>query len=156
MLEYIDSDGVVLSQAEFRAGLGKGRVRQVLTGFEDSIVDQSQAADADLNVLVERWSRGHPMPVFEPGQFGNVAEMGDFQTVQDRLVVMKQAFLQLPAAVRERFKNSPVLFADALADVANHPEFEELGILAKREVVDERPVTLVPKAPTEEAGDKPA
>lgn len=165
MNEWIDEDGVVLTQAEYRAGLGKGRVRQVLTGFERSIVDESKVPETDLNVLVKRWMRGEPVPEFAPGVFGNVADAGSFQEMQNRLLVVRGAFASLPAHVREYFNNSAVLFADSIAEAQTNEklagELMELGVLAKPEVKSEAPAgepakpaePAVPKA--EPPADKP-
>lgn len=128
MQEYIDSEGVVLTREEFKAGLGKGRVRQVLTGFEASIVDESKLPETDLNQIVARIMRGET-PEFKPGVFVDVSELRTFQEVQDKLVEMESAFMQLPAPVREVFENSAAVFADALQDPARQGELVELGIV---------------------------
>lgn len=146
MFEFVDSEGVLLSREEVRAGLAKGRVRQVLTNFEESIVDQSKAAEADLNVLVSRWMRGEAVPQFAPAQFGDVSAVGDFQEMQSRLLEVNNAFYSLPAHIREHFGNSPVAFADAFADSSRIEELQELGILAKPAEEAEAPAGEPPKA----------
>lgn len=159
-MEFIDEDGVVLTRAEYRAGLGKGRVRQVMNEFEPSIVDESKRDDTDLNVLVKRWMRGEPVPQFAPAQFGDVSDAGSFMEVQERLLRVEQEFSKLPAYVREHFNNSPVEFADALADPTRGEEFVSLGLFSKREEKSEAPAPspkgedAVPKA--DPPADKPA
>lgn len=147
MREYIDADGVLLTREEYRAGLGKRPVRTRIVGFEESIVDQSKVAEADLNVLVKRWQRGDGVPTFAPGKFGDVSELASFQEMHNRLVEVESAFATLPAEVREHFQHSAVLFADALVDPARVPELVDLGLL-------EKPV--VPEVPNEVPANPPA
>lgn len=139
MMEFVDSEGVVLSREEVRAGLAKGRVRQVLTGFEESIVDQSKAAESDLNVLVARWMRGEPVPEVKPLQFGDVSDVGSFQDMHARLIEVRAKFGQLPAWMREHFGNDAAQFADAVVDPARVEELTQLGLFAEPEVKSEAP-----------------
>lgn len=145
MDQFIDADGVLLTRAEHRAGLGKGRVRLLVTDFEPSIVDESKRDDADLNVLVRRWMKGQAMPQFAPAQFGDVSEAVSFQDVQERLLKVEQAFYSLPADVREHFANSAVKFADAMVDPARTAELVEIGVLAPPP--GEPSVVVAPAAP---------
>lgn len=155
MFEYIDADGVVLTREEYRAGLGKGRVRQVLTGFEPSIVDESKLAETDLNVLVRRWMAGAPQPEFVPGQFGDVSEMTSFQEVQDTLIEVRSAFMQLPPDVRERFANDPVRFADAVVDPSRREELVQLGLFAPPAESPEAAAGAPEGAPAAPKGEEP-
>jgi len=148
MREYVDVDGVIGSQAEYRAGLLKRPVRTRIVGFEDSKVDQSQAADADLNVLVKRWMRGEPVPQFEAAQFGDVSESVSFQDMQERLIVVEEMFASLPADVRAHFANSPVVFADAMVDSSRVDELVKLGVL-KTAADPQPPVEAAPVKPLE-------
>lgn len=145
MIEFIDEDGVVLTQAEFRRGVGRGRVRERVTGFEASIVDESKLPDTDLNVLVKRWQRGEVVPQFAPMQFGNVADVGDYQEMQERLLVVTNAFATLPAHMRAFFDNDPVKFADQLVDPARREALVELGLLKGEEA--EPPVEAAKPTP---------
>lgn len=131
MREYIDEDGVLLTREEYKAGLGRGRVRTRLVEFEPSIVDESQRSDTDLNVLVKRWMRGEPVPQFEAARFADVSEVPSYQEMQERLLVVERMFGQLPAFMREHFRNSPAEFADAMVDPSRVDELVELGLLEK-------------------------
>lgn len=135
MIEYIDEDGVLLTQEEYRRGLAKGRVRQRVTNFEKSEVDESKLAETDLNLLVKRWQRGEAVPQFLPMQFGDVTGVGDYQEMQERLLTVTNAFATLPAHLRARFDNDPVKFADQLMDPAYRSELVELGLLKAEEPV---------------------
>lgn len=131
MFEYTDADGVILTREEVRAGLGTRPISVGTTDFEESIVDQSQEAENNLNVLVKRWTRGEPRPVFAPPQYGDVSGGMSYQDMHQKLIDMETMFMELPADVRETFDNSPVKFADAFVDPDQRSLFEELGVLEK-------------------------
>lgn len=161
-MEFIDEDGVVLTREDYRAGMGKGRVRQRLVGFEPSVVDQSKAAEADLNVLVRRWMNGEPVPEYAPGVFADVTTFKSYQEVADGVVRMETMFLQLPAHLRERFGHSASVWADAMVDPDRQDEMVSLGLLKLPEAESPAPVAepakpasaAVPEAKPPE--DKPA
>jgi len=129
MDEFIDSDGVVLTKAEYRAGMAKGRVRQLVVCKDPSLTDQSKREDADLNVLVARWMRGDGIPVFPEAGFGDVSELGDYQEMQRRLLEMEKAFYTLPGDIRGEFENNPAKFADAFYSPEGVSRLRELGVL---------------------------
>lgn len=151
MIEYIDSEGVVLTKQQYRAGMAVGRVRQVVTGFEPSVTDESKLDECDLNVLVQRWLRGEPVPQFEPAQFGDVSTVGDFQEMQERLLKVESMFAQLPAHLRERFRNSAVEFADAMVDESRRDELTQLGLFGEPQAppVEPPPAPVPVPAPVE-------
>lgn len=144
MLEYVDrATGEVVSVADYRAGLCKGPVRLRMVGFEPSVVDESKLAEADLNILVKRWMRGEPVPQFAPEEFGDVSDAGSFMEMQEKLLVVKNAFERVPAHMREHFGNSAVVFADALVDPARKEELVQLGLFAP----EPEPVVVVAPPP---------
>lgn len=145
MLRYVDEDGVVLDRASVRAGVGKGRIRVQVVEFEDSIVDESARHDADLNVLVKRWMAGEAVPQFKPLEFGDVSDVGSFQEMRERLLQVEDAFRKLPLEIREHFRNSPALFADAFADPEQLSFLEEAGVVERIGEAPEEPAP--PPAP---------
>lgn len=106
---------------------------------------QSDAKDADINVIVARLLKGGMVPPTLGGEpfFGDVSEIGN---LADCLMVVQKAdrlFMSFPANIRERFDNSPEEFVSFLSDEKNRSEAEELGIIAKRPV----PEPAVPATP---------
>lgn len=146
MIRYVDANGVLLTREEYRAGLGAAPVQVETCEFEESIVDQADAVNHDLETLVKRWTRGEPPPVFTEGQFADVSTGMSYQDVQDRLVEFGRAFDSLPYDVRERFQNSAIAFADAVVDPTRVDELVELGIFKRSEAKSETPPVVPPPA----------
>lgn len=82
---------------------------------EDSLAEQGEAEDADINVLMKRFGvTGHmpargSLPLVTNGDF--VPAM-TFQESMDKIVKAREAFMELPADVRARFDHDPGKFVD--------------------------------------------
>lgn len=81
--------------------------------------------------------------------FADVSDYGDYYSALDKVEKAEEAFMNLPATLRNRFDNDPGLFLDFVSDPKNLDEMIELGI-AEREA---------PKSPANEPksplGDSP-
>ena len=100
---------------------------------DPSLTQQSQAEDADINVLVRRFGLTGQMPesVRLP-VYMDFDEVFDFATAQRAVLAARQQFMQIPADVRSRFDNDPQKFLEFCTNVENLPEMRKLG-LAKPE-----------------------
>lgn len=111
--------------------------------FEDSLTRQSEKKDADINVIVDRFTRTGLMPVDEREQlFIDVSDVGDYRQIRDQINRANDYFMTLDAGVRARFGNDPAKFLDALVDPANKKQFVDLGILGADDVI---PTTGTPE-----------
>lgn len=109
------------------------------------ITQQSEKADADINVIVERASRGAIAPVGR----GSTPMYGDFTEVptdlREVLVIARRAedlFMTLDPFVRRRFNHDPAEMLDFLNDSKNRDEAVKLG-LVKAPI----PPVVEPRAP---------
>lgn len=106
---------------------------------EPSLTQQQFKDECDINVLYARYQQtgvfyppfdGHPTnsaaPVF--GDFSS-DDYGDMMAYQNSLVRVREAFEQLPLAVRERFNYNPINMVEFLSDPANTAEAQKLGLL---------------------------
>lgn len=71
-------------------------------------------------------------------QYINVADVSDYREALEQMRKTDTFFEGLPAKVRARFENNPVVFLDFMVDPANEAEAKELG-LARAAPVDEIP-----------------
>lgn len=103
---------------------------------------QEFAEEVDINTLLKRFAiTGHlPTGVRMP-TYDDFTEVYDFHSAANAIAQANQAFMQMPAEVRERFGNDPARFLAFCDNEENRPEAEKLGL------VDPRP----PKAPLETA-----
>lgn len=135
-------------------GDGLGDVISHLTGLcceDESLTDQSQAADADINVIVARVLAGQTLPEVRMPQYGDFSGIGDYRSAVTAVREMEEDFMKLPAHVRARFENDPQQFLEFFADEKNTDEAVALGIAFKKvptpefiqkvQIVGEKPAT---------------
>lgn len=90
---------------------------------------QESKDECDINVILERFGITGELPVNlrMPLQ----EEFYENMSYQDALAKIKaadDAFMQLPANVRERFQNNPGMFVDFASNPANLDECRRLGL----------------------------
>lgn len=86
--------------------------------------------ECDINTIVERFGITGTMPesLVTP-MSGDFTEVVDYRTSLHLLMEAEQAFLQVPAAIRERFGNDPHRFVEFVSDEKNRPALTEMGLL---------------------------
>ena len=108
-----------------------------------SLVDASQQSDCDINRIIDHFREtGSLVDPIHPGTrrpvFGDFSEIPDYQGAMSVIAQADEAFMQLPAKVREKFANNPQQVFDFLADEKNRQEAVELGLIEPSQVL---PVT---------------
>jgi len=101
--------------------------------------DQSFKAECDINRIVKRYQETGTLPALM-GRSPRVPFFADVSVAPEdffssQLLVSEanDAFMQLPARVRERFGNSPGALLEFLADPANAEEAVSMGLAAPPE-----------------------
>lgn len=111
---------------------------------DPSLTQQSQAEDADINVLVRRFGLTGQIPAsVRLPVYQDFDEVFDFATAQRAVLQARRDFEAIPAEIRARFNNDPQAFLEFVSDGKNLPELRKLG-LAKPEA---EPVPPAPVAP---------
>lgn len=114
-----------------------------LQGFIDPGVDcsvepsrtkQSFKDECDINVLMARVEAAggvldQGMVEARQAAFGDFSEGLDYFECQNRILAAQEAFMTLPARVRERFGNEPAEVVEFLSDAKNEAEAVELGLV---------------------------
>lgn len=96
---------------------------------DESRTIQSQAEDADINVIVRRFGITGVVPQnLAPPTYADFEGIFDFQTAQNALIKARDAFMQLPGDVRKRFGNDPGEFVMFCSDESNLEEMRKLGL----------------------------
>lgn len=87
---------------------------------DPSLAVQSQAEEADINVIVKRFGVTGMLPesVRIP-QYGDFTGPSDFQSSMEYVAAAQSAFMELPAALRAEFNNDPGEFLAYAEDPAN-------------------------------------
>lgn len=105
--------------------------------FGPSLTQQSQAEEADINVIVRRFGLTGQLPegVRVP-QYGDFTEVYDFKSAQDAIAMASSSFNAMPAEVRSRFKNDPQEFLEFCSKAENLDEMRKLGLAVPKPEVD--------------------
>lgn len=103
--------------------------------FNDpSLAQQHFKNDADINTIMARYNKtGFLVDPLNPGtarpQYGDFADLTDYQTAQNIIAHSIQAFETLPAAMRKRFNNDPAEMLAFLENESNREEAVKLGLV---------------------------
>nr|QJB18751.1 MAG: internal scaffolding protein [Microvirus sp.] len=60
--------------------------------------------------------------------YGDFTKIPDFQSAMNTVILANDTFMQLPAAVRDRFQNDPARLMEFLGDPSNQAEAVKLGL----------------------------
>lgn len=117
---------------------------------------QSFREEVDINTIVTRFGLTGELPenvrVPISGDFHD--QVNDYQTALNMVIEADNAFMQMPASVRERFANNPAKFIEFLEDKDNLEEARKLGVAMPAPPPEPEPkvipVRVIPdKAPKE-------
>lgn len=104
---------------------------------EQCLVEQSHKDSCDINFIMKKYE--------QTGQLHHVMEampnFGDFdpityQEAKNATIAAEDAFMSLPAKLRQRFDNDPGKFLEFTDDPANAEELINLGLATAKPVPD--------------------
>lgn len=96
---------------------------------DPSLTQQSFAAEADINTIVDRFMKSGVLPqAATMPQYVDYEGVFDFQSAMNVVRSADENFARLDARVRARFQNSPQAFLEFFADPANAVEADRLGL----------------------------
>lgn len=114
---------------------------------DPSLTIQSQAQDADINVIVKRFGLTGQLPqVLRPPSYEDFSEsVDDYRSALDLVAAADASFMKMPAEVRKRFDNDPAEFVDFCNNPDNLEEMKKLGLVDV--VAPVVPAVVVPAKP---------
>lgn len=87
---------------------------------DPSLAIQSQADEADINVIVKRFGITGQLPQsIRIPEYGDFTGVGNFQAAMEYVAGAQSAFMELPAALRAEFNNDPGEFLAYVSDPLN-------------------------------------
>lgn len=90
---------------------------------------QSQAEEADINVIVRRFGLTGQMPeAIRIPTYGDFEGITDYHQALTAIARAQEPFRELTPELRARFNNDPGQFVDFCLDPKNLPELRELGL----------------------------
>jgi phage internal scaffolding protein len=103
--------------------------------FNDPSLAQQQYTDeVNINTMVKRMGihdGDMPAPAFDPRYYGDFTDALDFRDSLDRVREAAEHFNALPAELRKRFDNDPVVLHHWISNRENAEEAVTLGLLTR-------------------------
>lgn len=96
-----------------------------------------------------------PMSAYYSAQFGDATKATSFMEATLLVQEASNAFVSLPSAVRERFKNDPGKLLEFLGDEKNYDEALSLGLVEKKEF-SPVPTPIAEAEPPQGAAQQPS
>lgn len=120
---------------------------------EPSQTQQHFKDDTDINIILKnnpdvtqiQYVNNSSQP-----SYGDFSDVGEYRDALDRVLEAEESFAELPAEVRDRFKNDPAEFLDFVLNPDNGDELVKMGLAEKRIV------ETAPSEPTSPSGDASA
>lgn len=96
---------------------------------EKSMTQQSDANDSDINVIMEKYAVTGQLPkVIQEGLYGDFTEVGDYRGAVERIRAADEAFMLVPAEIREKFNNDPAQFMEFAQKEENLERLQKMGL----------------------------
>jgi phage internal scaffolding protein len=99
--------------------------------FNDhSLTDPSFQEGTDINNIMIKYQNTGALPLInqQTPLYADVSNIGDYKESLDKIQAAQNAFMALPATVRERFQNDPGHYVDFMSDENNTSEAISLGL----------------------------
>jgi len=104
----------------------------VLKCADPSLAQQNFKEEVDINYLLEKFKVTGAMPAaVRLPQYGDYSGISDYRSALDAVNLARNAFMDLPAKIRDKFSNDPQKYMDFCSDPANADQLIELGLATK-------------------------
>lgn len=112
-----------------------GRTRVYTDHQSPVMTDQSFKDQCDVNLILKKYKTTGVITHLNraKGTYLDLTNAPDYQTSLDTVIKAQDAFMTLPAEIRERFGNDPSRLITFLSDPKNNEEGIKLGLLEKHE-----------------------
>jgi phage internal scaffolding protein len=134
-----------MSEQQIRSAYRPHKRVTIKTG--DGLAKQAFKSECDINTIMQKYEKTGLIAHVNShgGDYGNYLNVTDYHTAMTQITEAQEAFMSLPAKLRERFGNNPANFLAFAQDEKNLSEMVEMGLA-------EAPVT----EPKEKAPEKPS
>lgn len=133
MIKKMGSQMIDKNQRVFT--LDNGQIHVETVNQEPTLAQQQFKDECDINNIMKRYADTGQLTHLrnQTGVFADFSEIPDYQGSLNRVLDAQNAFMQLPAEVRTRFRNDPGYLIDFLQDPNNYDEALKLGLVNERQ-----------------------
>lgn len=130
------------------------RRRSQITFTEPSLTRQECATECNINHIMKKFERNAVIEHINnrPPMYGDFSQVNTYQEALNKINEAEMLFSELPAEVRKRFSNDPVVFVEAASDPANASLMVLLGLadekILKTETQKQNQQALNPENPS--------
>lgn len=105
------------------------RVKQHI-GENPGQVQQHLAEETDINNIMRKYAKTGQFTHVTPlaGEYGDFSQVPDYKTAMEQIMAADALFMELPAAVRDRFGNDPAKFIEFSTKKENLDELRKMGL----------------------------
>lgn len=104
--------------------------------FDDpSLTVQAPKDDVDINNIINKYLRTGELPAVRQGVYADISGLVGLRESVEQVMFAREAFMLLPAKVRQYFDNDPVKLVEFAEDSRNYEKAVELGLALPRQPV---------------------
>ncbi|QCQ84971.1 internal scaffolding protein [Blackfly microvirus SF02] len=121
--------------------------RYTLNTGDKLITKQSHKAECDINTILSQYKKTGIINHINnaSANYENLPDYPDYQQSLNTIINAQTAFSELPAVVRDRYKNDPATFLAALGDPTQRSQLEEWGVYKKGTALGAVPTASQPQ-----------
>ena len=118
-----------------------GTIRVHTQNNEPSKTDQSWLEQTEVNTIIHKYRKTGAIThlASKQGTFADVSDIPDMLEAHERVNNAFNAFNELPAIIRDKFKNDPLKMIEFLNDPSNNEEAIKLGLKVDPNKADQSP-----------------
>lgn len=118
-------------------------------GEDPGQVQQNMAQETDINYIMAKYQRTGELRHVSTmaAEYGDFSNAPDYKTAMEQILAADALFMELPAAVRDRFGNDPAAFIEFATDKDNIEELRKLGLAPEAPLPPEPQLVKVVKEP---------
>lgn len=107
------------------------REKQLATIGTVSMAQQHMKDECDINNIMAKYQKTGLIThvAKHQGNYDDFTVMPDFKTAMDTMAAANEMFLEIPAALREKFDHDAGQFVEFATDPNNYDEMVELGLV---------------------------
>lgn len=120
-----------LTAAEREARSNASGVSPTQEEIDEPLVKQAFKDEVDINNIIDKYMRTgvEPATAAVVGEYLDLSKIPDYEGALQTVIRAEEMFMELPAKVRDRFRNDPGELLRFLSDNANYEEAAKLGLL---------------------------